>query len=113
MIDVSKVDRFLLYPGHVDLRKGMSTLGALVASVKVPAGQRAVFLFCNASETMIKVYEKDDEGTWLYVRRLDGARFGWPKDHTEALAIDKAQLTWLLMGLRAIKTPPRKPMIDY
>ena len=39
MIDVSKVDRFFLYPGHVDLRKGVSTLGALVASVKVPTGE--------------------------------------------------------------------------
>lgn len=113
MIDVSKVDRFLLYPGHVDLRKGMSTLGALVASVEVPAGKRAVFLFCNQSETMIKVFERDDEGTWLYVRGLDGARFGWPRDQSEALAIDKRQLTWLLMGLRAIKAPPKKPVIDY
>lgn len=39
-------------------------------------------------------------------------RQGWPKDMQEAMKINKEQLTWLLLGLKAIKNPHEKAHKD-
>ena len=105
MIDLNSIDRIYLYPGHVDLRKGMNTLGYLAAQIYKDDGLHKLFIFCNGKETLLKIYEKDAAGVWIYVRRLDDSTFGWPKNVDEAMTIDKGQLTWLLSGLNLIKGP--------
>lgn len=113
MIDLSSVDHVYLYPGHVDLRFGMERMRALVGACRCGKGERCVFVFCNKAERILKVFEKDCEGTWLYTRKLDGARFGWPKNSEEAREINKAQMTWLLMGLKAIGEARSKPLAEF
>ena len=49
---------------------------------------------------------------WVYLKRLDESRYGWPKDLKEAMNINKEQLTWLLLGLKVIKNPNKKRYKD-
>ena len=108
MIDLETIDKVYLYPGSTDLRKGMNALSYLVGELEKEDHLHKLFLFCNRKEKMIKIYEKDETGTWVYLKRLDESRYGWPKDLKEAMNINKEQLTWLLLGLKVIKNPNKK-----
>lgn len=61
--------------------------------------------FATKKTSLLKIYEKDSAGVWVYIRRLDDSSFGWPKNIEEAMQVDKGQLTWLLQGLNLIKGP--------
>lgn len=112
MIDLNKVDKIFLYPGYVDLRKGVNILGYMAAEIYREDELNKLFLFCNRQTTLIKIYEKDQAGVWVYVRRLDDSRFAWPKNASEAMQITKAELTWLLLGMRLIKAPNAPKYLD-
>lgn len=112
MIDLETIDKVYLYPGSTDLRKGMNALSYLVGELEKEDHLHKLFLFCNREEKMIKIYEKDETGTWVYLKRLDESRYGWPKDLKEAMNINKEQLTWLLLGLKVIKNPNKKRYKD-
>lgn len=105
MIDLDTVDKIYLYPGSTDLRKGINGLSYLVGELNKEDHMHKLFLFCNRKEKMIKIYEKDATGTWIYLKRLDESKYGWPKNSKEAMNINKEQLTWLLLGLKVIKNP--------
>ena len=112
MIDLETIDKVYLYAGSTDLRKGMNALSYLVGELEKEDHLHKLFLFCNRKEKMIKIYEKDETGTWVYLKRLDESRYGWPKDLKEAMNINKEQLTWLLLGLKVIKNPNKKRYKD-
>ena len=112
MVDLNGIDRIYLYPGAVDLRKGMNTLGYMASRINKEDGLHKLFLFCNRRTNLLKIYEKDQAGVWVYVRRLDDSNFGWPKNVDEAMGISKAELTWLLSGLRLIKGPKDSRYLD-
>lgn len=102
MIDLSTIDHIFLYPGNTDLRKGRIALRNMSLEISKDDGLHKLFLFCNKHAKMIKIYEKDSTGVWVYVRTLDESRFGWPKNILEAKQINRAQLERLLKGLKYI-----------
>lgn len=108
MIDLSTVDHIYLYPGSTDLRKGRVTLRYLAKEIAKDDEQHKLFLFCNRSNKLIKIYEKDATGVWVYIRSLDESRFGWPNNIEEAKEINKSQIEWLLRGLKFISFDSQK-----
>lgn len=108
MIDLENLDKVYLYPESTDLRKGINALSYLVGELEKDDHLHKLFLFCNRKEKIIKIYEKDETGTWIYIKRLDDSRYGWPKDIKEAMNINKEQLSWLMQGLKVIKNPNKK-----
>lgn len=112
MIDLNNVDKIYIYPGYVDLRKGAQILGYMAAEIYKNDALHKLFIFCNRQTTLIKIYEKDEAGVWVYIRRLDDSRFAWPKNVDEAMLITKAELTWLLLGMRLIKSPKAPKYLD-
>ena len=60
MIDLENIDHIYLFPGSTDLRKGRNALSTLAAKIQKNDGLHELFLFCNRSNRLIKVYEKDD-----------------------------------------------------
>ena len=54
-----------------------------------------MFLFCNRSNRLIKVYEKDGTGVLLYNRSIDETRFPWPNIIKEECKINKSQINYL------------------
>lgn len=100
MIDLENIDHIYLYPGSTDLRKGRHSLSLLSERIKKKDGSHNLFLFCNRKQELIKIYEKDDTGVWVYIRSLDETRFPWPANIKEACRINKAQISWLLKGIK-------------
>lgn len=100
MIDLEKIDHIYLFPGSTDLRKGRQSLALLAKRIYADNNNHEIFLFCNRSNQLIKIYEKDETGVWLYIRSLDETRFSWPNNMKEACTINKAQINWLLQGLK-------------
>jgi len=114
MIDLSTVDHIFLYPGSTDLRKGRIGLRNMAHEISKDDHLHKIFLFCNRESKLVKIYEKDDSGVWVYIRSLDESRFGWPKNIQEAKEINKSQLEWLLKGLKFIKFSDNdNKKIDY
>ena len=100
MIDLESIDHIYLFPGTTDLRKGRYSLSLLAERIKTDNKEHELFLFCNRKNELIKVYEKDETGVWVYIRSLDETRFPWPRNCEEAKMINKAQLSFLLKGLK-------------
>lgn len=100
MIDLEDIDHIYLYPGSTDLRKGRYSLSLLAKKINNNDGLHELFLFCNRSNQLIKIYEKDSTGVWVYIRSLDETRFPWPNNIKEACKINKVQINWLLRGLK-------------
>lgn len=44
MIDLNSIDKIYLYPGTVDLRKGMNTLGYMASQINKEDGLHKLFL---------------------------------------------------------------------
>lgn len=105
MIDLDTVDKIYLYPGSTDLRKGINQLSYMIEEIDKDDHLHKLFVFCNRTQKLIKIYEKDCTGVWIYLKRLDESRFGWPRTIKEAMTINKAQLSWLMLGLKVIKNP--------
>ena len=74
MIDLEDIDHIYLYPGSTDLRKGRQALSSLAAKIYNDNGLHELFLFCNRKNELIKIYEKDETGVWVYIRSLDETR---------------------------------------
>ena len=100
MIDLEDIDHIYLYPGSTDLRKGRHSLSILAREILNDDGLHKLFIFCNRKNELIKIYEKDETGVWVYVRSLDETRFPWPNNIQEACKINKAQIIWLLKGMK-------------
>ena len=100
MIDLESIDHIYLFPGTTDLRKGRYSLSLLAERIKTDNKEHELFLFCNRKNELIKVYEKEETGVWVYIRSLDETRFTWPRSCEEAKMINKAQLSFLLEGVK-------------
>lgn len=87
--------------GATDLRKSIDGLAAIVTySFELDVFEGSLFVFCNRDRDKLKILHWDNNGFWLYYRRLERGRFRWPKQaDTSPLAITRRQLQWLLDGL--------------
>ena len=103
MVELNNIDHIYLYPGTTDLRKGRNALRHMSLEIAKEDHEHKLFLFCNRKNKLIKIYEKDETGVWVYIRSLDESRFGWPNNIKEAKEINKSQIEWLLNGLKFIK----------
>jgi len=89
-----------LAPGATDMRKSIDGLAGIAQFV---IGQdplaRHLFVFCNRSHNRLKMLYWDQNGFWLFYKRLEKGRFKWPANGNESVCITRRQLSWLLEGL--------------
>jgi len=93
-------DDIYLHTGHVDFRKSINGLLAIVESELVlNAFTGALFIFCNKKQDKLKLLYWDKTGFALWYKRLEKHRFKWPKiSELNALSLSEQQLQWLLGG---------------
>ncbi|WP_028986163.1 IS66 family insertion sequence element accessory protein TnpB [Thermicanus aegyptius] len=98
--DVSAAQVYLAL-GSTDMRKSIDGLAVLVKeSFRLDPFSNALFVFCNRKRDKLKILYWENNGFWLYYRRLERGRFQWP-DHVtdQTMHVTKRQLRWLLDGL--------------
>ena len=89
-----------LHRGKVDFRKNINGLCAVVEhDLGLDPFAHAVFVFGNRTKDRIKILGWDRNGFWLLQKRLEGARFVWPRKDSTVIELSVAQLHWLLDGI--------------
>jgi transposase len=102
MLSSSDAPRVYLACGATDLRKSIDGLAAIVThSFHLDAFGGSLFVFCNRGRDKLKILYWDNNGFWLYYRRLERGRFRWPtsSDTSVPLPVTQRELRWLLDGL--------------
>ena len=111
MITLGAHTRVYLALGATDMRKAINGLSVLVQDVlnQDPLSSH-LFVFCNRARNKIKILFWQNNGYWLWYRRLEKQRFWWPDIDPKALAIELSmrELGWLLEGLDLTKTHGHK-----
>lgn len=84
----------------VDFRKGINTLSVLVEeTLSLDPFCEQLFVFCNRKRDKVKILYWERNGFCLWQKRLEKARFKWPrKVADEVLELTGQQLNWLLDG---------------
>ena len=88
--------------GITDMRKSIDGLAMIVSEVlALNPMSESLFVFCNRGQDKLKILHWQNNGFWLYYRRLEKGRFNWPQlSHAgAAMTISRRQLNWLLDGL--------------
>jgi transposase len=103
MLSESGPERIYLACGATDMRKSIDSLASLVThAFELDPFCDAWFVFCNRNRDKLKLLRWDNNGFWLYYRRLEKGRFEWPAaaaGERKSRTISRRQLGWLLDGL--------------
>ena len=84
----------------VDFRKGINGLAILVEETlgRDPFSEH-LFVFFNRKRDKVKILYWERSGFCLWQKRLERARFKWPRrDENEVITLTGQQLNWLLDG---------------
>lgn len=98
MLHISHTQRYFLYSGQTDMRKGFDTLCGIVIGElgKDPLGGD-VFIFLSRRRTRIKLLQWQGDGYALYYKRLERGAFEMPEDASQ---MSGQQLMLMLAGIQ-------------
>jgi len=100
--------------GVTDLRNNIDGLSLIVEmQFKLDPFSNSMFVFCNRKKDKIKILLWDNNGFWLYYRRLEEGTFHWPQKegYEKTLPVTGRQLTWILDGLRLDEPAAHKEVL--
>jgi transposase len=101
-----------LHRDPVDFRKAINGLVVIVEqSMELSPYAPALFVFCNRRRDRLKIVYWDETGFCLWYKRLEKARFKWPRRADEdVVSLTEEQLHWLLRGLDITKMLPHQQL---
>lgn len=100
MIGLGPVTRILVATEPVDGRLSFNGLCALVQNrLRADPLSGQVFVFTNRRQNRLKLIFSDGSGLWLCTKRLERARFGWPRGTGPSAVLRLEQLLALIHGL--------------
>jgi transposase len=110
MKGTSSFTRIYLHRDPVDFRKWVDGLSALVKTeMKLDSSSSFLFVFTNRRRDRIKALYWDRTGFAIWYKRLETARFHWPrKDPKAVVTLTPQQLDWLLDGYDIAKLRPHE-----
>jgi transposase len=98
--DVSGVKDIYIVCGRTDMRKSIDGLLAIVHDTfQMDPYSNSLYLFCGRRCDRIKALHYEKDGFVLLYKRLDEARYQWPRDRSEVRPITRQQFRWLTEGL--------------
>ena len=105
MIHWSETVEVYLHREPVDFRKAINGLSVIVSeSMEHSPFSSALFVFCNKSRTQLKVLYWDQTGFALWQKRLEKAKFKWPRKLNEqTIQVTHEEWSWLLRGFDITK----------
>lgn len=97
-----------LYRDAVDFRKSINGLVMIVEQeLGLSPFAEALYVFCNRNRDKLKVVYWDKTGFALWYKRLEKARFKWPRQHPGiTMTLSGEQWQWLLSGYDVIGHQP-------
>ena len=97
MIELANINKIYIYKDSCDLRMGVQGLSVLSQELlKISEMKQVLFVFIGKNKRNIKILELDNDGWWLYQKKLFEGKYINPKDIIE---ISKEELKMLLIGL--------------
>lgn len=92
----------------VDFRKGINGLSVLVEeSLSLDPFSEQLFVFCNRRRNQVRILYWERNGFCLWQKRLEKARFTWPRQaDSEVVTLTGQQLNWLLDGYDVMRLQP-------
>jgi len=100
MFALNPARQVYLHRESIDFRKNINGLASLVEhGLGMNAFGNAVFVFGNRRRDRIKILGWDRNGFWLLQKRLENARFVWPREDAAVIDLTVEQLHWLLGGI--------------
>lgn len=101
MRSISEFTNLYIHRDPVDMRKNINGLSAIVeAEMKLDLKSSSLFIFCNGRRTHMKILYFDRSGFALWLKRLEGMKFPWPKNSDEAtILIPLEDMELLLEGI--------------
>jgi len=106
----AEVSAVYLHRAPVDFRQSINGLSAIVeGAMNLAPFSGAVFVFCNRRRDKLKILYWDQSGFALWYKRLEEARFQWPRSWPEAvIELREEQLQWLLAGYDITRLRPHE-----
>jgi transposase len=92
----------------VDFRKGINGLAVLVEETltRNPFSEQ-LYVFCNRRRDRVRILYWERNGFCLWQKRLEKARFKWPRQsNEEVVVLSGQQLNWLLDGYDVMRMQP-------
>lgn len=109
MVDLKTITGIYLYGNGVSFRYGINCLSALILNeFKVSETYNKLFVFFNNKKDQIKIIEIEEDGIWLYQKKLDSASFIFPSCENGKIEIDKKQLKVILENLKMVSKRLKK-----
>lgn len=103
--DISRAEHIYLATGYTDMRKAIDGLATIVQqNFNLDPFSNSLFLFCGRKSNRLKALYWEGDGFVLLYKRLENARFQWPRNQEEVRMISEQEFRWLLEGL-AIDQP--------
>jgi len=108
----SELSEVFLCREFVDFRKGINGLTILVEeTLCLDPFSEQLFIFCNRNRNMLRILYWERNGFCLWQKRLEKAKFKWPrKQDSEIITLTGQQINWLLDGYDVFKMTPHETL---
>jgi len=99
-----------LYRDVVDFRKQIDGLALIVEQeMGLSPYSEALYVFCNRRRDKLKLIYWDRSGFCLWYKRLEKAKFVWPRKLDDpVIQWNERQFNWLLEGFDVARMKPHK-----
>lgn len=101
IINTDEVKSVYLANQFVDMRKSIDGLTLIVHSqFQLNVLDHSLFIFTNRARNRIKILYYENNGFWLFFKRLEHGKFKFEESNeSNTKTITSTQLNWLLEGL--------------
>ena len=108
MFDLSGIAGVYVCQEATDMRKGMYRLAAYVEQeMELSPFAPYLYVFMNRGKTQIKILYWNDNGFWLWQKRLEKGKYILPWEGTKKV-LRVQELRWILEGIQPIKHPAQR-----
>lgn len=101
MKSIDAFESIFIHRDFVDMRKSINGLSVIVATeMNLDLKSSSLFIFTNKPRTHLKILYFDKSGFALWLKKLEGAKFPWPKiDKESVINIKSKDLEFILDGI--------------
>src|SRR5215217_6168612 len=98
MLTINNQQRYFIYSGLADMRKGFDSLcGIVISEFKMNPLTGDVFIFLSSTKTRIKLLQWQHDGFAIYYKRLEKGTFEHIENKGTTVTLIPAQQLMLIM----------------